>query len=276
MKIRTPAVEGRFYPGTADQILGQIRRMDRSGRYPDPELMPGRIFGAVLPHAGHVYSGYQTVPFFHILVKSETFPETFIIVHPNHTGRGLPLAVDDSDAWSNSLGQVALDTEFAEAMALPFDSTAHTQEHSGEVLLPYIQYFLAGQDYRIVPVCMGDQCTERADRVASAIVEAEEKTGRRIIVLASSDFSHFLSPGEGHASDQWVVDEILARNIPGVEQAVRRHRITMCGYGPVMALMSYAASRDPGYRISLLARGHSGEVIPSSEVVDYISFVAYS
>jgi len=95
------------------------------------------------------------------------------------------------------------------------------------------------------------------------------------MVLASCDFSHFLPPDMGAKRDQHVVDKILSRNTRGVEQAVKDHHVSVCGYGPIMALMNYSMALDKHYRIRILARGHSGEVIPSLEVVDYISMIMY-
>ena len=95
------------------------------------------------------------------------------------------------------------------------------------------------------------------------------------MLLASCDFSHYLPPAEGKKYDQLVLDQIMERNAPGVEQAVVRNRLSICGYGPIMSLMEYARSKTPGYRIDILARGHSGEIAPSMEVVDYISLMAY-
>ena len=72
-----------------------------------------------------------------------------------------------------------------------------------------------------------------------------------------------------------MIDEILSRNSDGVEKVVNKHHVSICGYGPIMALMKYAGSIDPEYKINILARGHSGEVIPSPEVVDYVSMIVY-
>lgn len=275
MRKRDAVVEGRFYPSTKEKIFRQISDLEAEGRYARPEIRPKKIFGAVLPHAGHIYSGHQTIPFFRLLQQMEFSPETFVIVHPNHSGHGAPLAIDDADMWSNSVGNVPIDRGFADSMDLAYDPLAHAGEHSAEVIIPFLQYFQADQPFSIVPVSMGDQSHGQALKVADMIGRAESLTGRRIMVLASCDFSHFLSPREGFHRDQHVIDEILAKNTAGVESAVKQHRASVCGYGPIMALMYYAFARDPEYRISILARGHSGEVIHSPEVVNYVSMMCY-
>ncbi|MFO7668967.1 MAG: AmmeMemoRadiSam system protein B [Bacteroidales bacterium] len=275
MKKRTAVVEGRFYPSTKLKIMTQIEKIDKEARYiPEiPEIR--RILGAVLPHAGHIYSGHQTVPFFKLLNQLKIRPDTFIIVHPNHSGMGSSIAIDDSDVWVNAIGEVPTNHEFANALGLSFDHSAHSGEHSAEVIIPFIQYYLPDHPVTMVAICMRDQNHESAMLVSESILRAEEQTGQKIMVLASCDFSHFIPPGIGKIRDQHVVDEILSRNSPGVEQAVRAHHLSICGYGPIMVLMNYAMAHDPDYRIEILARGNSGEVIPSSEVVDYITLVLY-
>lgn len=276
MSTRKAAVEGRFYPSTKSRIFDQIMEIEQSGRYPEPELSPSKVFGAILPHAGHIYSGYQTIPFFQLIRRHRIFPETFVIVHPNHSGYGKALAIDEAAVWSNDIGEVPVDRELALAMDLPFDSKAHALEHSAEVIIPFIQYFLGDHPFSIVPICMMDQGYKSASLVVKSINRAVEKTGRKIMLIASCDFSHFLPAEEGAALDQEVLDNILERDASGVEQAVIKHRISVCGYGPIMSLMEYARSKKKNYGIEILARGHSGEVSPSKDVVDYISIMAYS
>lgn len=275
MKKREPAVEGRFYPSTQSKIFAQIHDIDRKARYDPVDIEISQILGAVLPHAGHIYSGHQTVPFFRLLNQSGTYPDTFVIIHPNHSGRGAPIAIDDSDIWVNAAGEVRTNREFANAMGLPLDHMAHAGEHSAEVIIPFIQYYMPEHPYTIVAVCMQDQRYESAMRVSESIDKAIKETGRDIMVLSSCDFSHFTPPGLGEELDQYALDEILSKNTSGVERAVREHRLSICGYGPIMALMEYARKRDRNYKVKILARGHSGEVIPSPEVVDYISMILY-
>lgn len=275
MKIRNAVVEGRFYPSTKSRIFEQIREIESASRYPITEVTPVRIFGAVLPHAGHMYSGYQTVPLFQLMQKLDLRPDTFIIVHPNHSGHGLPLAIHDADIWCNSAGDVPMDREFAEAMDLPYDHMAHANEHSAEVIIPFLQYYFTDYNFSILPVCMSDQSLKSASKVAKQIKLAASETGRNIMVLASCDFSHFLPPQEGKKRDQLVIDNILARNTAGVETAVKQFHVSVCGYGPIMSLMEYTDAHWPEYNVQILARGNSGEVHPSPEVVDYVSMILY-
>lgn len=275
MKTRDAVVEGRFYPSTRNRIFEQLGEIEHAGKYKVPGIKPSRIFGAVLPHAGHVYSGYQTIPFFQLIRSIQQYPETFVIVHPNHSGRGLPVAVTDADVWKNSIGEVPVDRELGEALELSSDPLAHSREHSGEVIVPFLQYFLPQDSFSILPVCMMDQSHESASQVAHQIFKAVEKTGRKVMILASCDFSHFLTPQEVSARDLHVVEAIRSGDPESVEMAVKRHRASVCGYGPIMVLMEFAGMCTRDYKVELLADGHSGEVYPSDEVVHYISMILY-
>ena len=97
MRIRSAAVEGRFYPSTKSRIFDQIMDIEQSGRYPDPAISPSQVFGAVLPHAGHIYSGYQTIPFFQLIRRHRIFPDTFVIVHL------LPFPAGDNGVMPNCI-----------------------------------------------------------------------------------------------------------------------------------------------------------------------------
>jgi AmmeMemoRadiSam system protein B len=273
--IRKPAVQGRFYGSSPETITELISLIDESSR---TQLhLPDRatIIGAVLPHAGHVYSGYQTVPFFGLLKARDMVPDTWIIVHPNHRGGGPGIALDAHDAWENALGTIPVDHDLRALLPFDHDSAAQRSEHSCEVLLPYIQYYFPDHPYKILPVCMRDQTYQAASELGKALHSAVAKTGKKVLLLASSDFSHFLSPDKGFAQDQLVVDGIMEKHPETIERLIRKHAISVCGYGPIMTLMTYASEVDRGYQTEIMERGHSGDVSPSNEVVDYISILFY-
>jgi len=276
LKERQPRQEGRFYPSGKEEMIRQILAIEQADRFPVEAMDEARILGSILPHAGHMYSGYQTIPFFQKLRSSPELPSTFIILHPNHSGRGEPLVIDEADYWLNSMGRVAADRSFAESLDLPFSDTGRIREHSAEVILPFMQYYLSDLDFSIVPLCMRDQSHKSAREVAERIFKSSRNLEREVILIASCDFSHFLPPEEGKRRDQLLIDQIMKRQSSMVEQVVISNHLSVCGYGPVMVLMEYAELMDPSYKVRVLARGHSGEVIPSPEVVDYVSMLFYS
>ncbi len=271
--IRQARVAGMFYPATAGEIRTQLGREVQNVRKAMDERSPeGVILGGVLPHAGMDYCAHHAVHFFESLRVSGQKPDTVVIVHPNHSGYGPPVSVDGHHFWETPLGQVGVDLELSEASMLPFSSRAQLREHSSEVIVPYLQYFL-DEGFRIMSVNVLQQSVEIAREVAERIANGANQLGRNVLLLASSDFSHFLTPEESAPLDDKVLAKILEKDTPGVEKMVHQYHVSVCGFGPVMTLMEYAALTDPAYRVRLLSRGHSGEVIPSGKVVNYMSLL---
>ncbi|MCA1746744.1 MAG: AmmeMemoRadiSam system protein B [Bacteroidales bacterium] len=274
--IRKASFEGRFYPDTKKSVFQLITEIEKLEKYPVQADFSGRVTGAVLPHAGHIYSGYQTVPFFRYLREKENLPETFVIINPNHTGRGPGIALDPHEAWQNSIGTISLDKELSALLPYQYDPEAQRNEHSAEVIIPFIQYYFGNDTVQILPICMKEHSSAVARQLADDLHHAASETGRNILLIASSDFSHFLTPEQGYNQDQLVLDTIMKRDIDGLERTVNEHHISVCGYGPIMTLMAYTGLHDQQYSASVLARGHSGEVSPSREVVDYISILFHT
>jgi MEMO1 family protein len=275
MKVRKPAVAGSFYPGTRAGIQNLIRNI-REEEFPniDTSLAEKYIFGAIVPHAGFEYSGYEAIHVFEILRLSGQEYETVVIINPNHHGLGPSIATDTNDSWKTPVGTVLLDREFIEYMSIPQVEESHRYEHSGEVILPFLQLFLSG-NFRIVPVSMLNQDPEQALLLAEKITEAAGRLGRRILVLASSDFSHFVSPEHGAATDRKVIDTILTMDADAVFNVVQKTRASVCGYGPIMTLMFYAHMNFQKSCVNLLKFGNSAKIHPSDSVVDYASLLFY-
>ena len=197
MNVRTPTVAGAFYPGTPDEINALVDRILNAEKDNiDYSFADKQIIGGVVPHAGYVYSAYEAVHFFEIIRKSHAQYDTFIIINPNHTGYGEYIEVDSSESWDTPLGNVTLDTEFAQALDLPRSNRAQQQEHSAEVMLPLLQKFIPC-DFRVLPISMLRQNPVSALDLAEKIRNANARLNRKLIIIASSDFSHFESPADG-------------------------------------------------------------------------------
>ena len=146
------------------------------------------------------------------------------------------------------------------------------------VLLPHLHVHLRMApvlQIRIRSAVTWRQTHQNAKILAAAIHKAQKLLNRKIQLIASSDFSHYVDPSEGKQLDKLVVDEIMKLNTTGIQNAVVKNSISVCGYGPIMTLMEYAKLITPKPIPKILKQGHSGEVIPSSEVVDYISILFY-
>jgi len=276
MNVRAPVVADSFYPGTAEEINVLMDKiLEKEKKKIDYSYARKNLIGCVVPHAGYVYSAYEAIHFFELIRKSPVRYDTFVIINPNHTGHGEAIEVDSHESWNTPLGNVDLDGEFIQELKLPVASRAQSQEHSAEVMLPLLQKALS-YPFKIVPVCMLKQNPDNARTVAMNIDFARRKLNRKIMVIASSDFSHFESPAEGKSKDDMVIEKIEAMNAEKLYETVIRNRISVCGYGPIMTLMEYAGKTAENPRSTVLARGHSGKIRHSDSVVDYITILFYS
>lgn len=271
LTVRKATVAGKFYPGDSESIKTQIATILKK-ELPkiNTELSKKSIIGGVVPHAGYMFSAYEAVHFFEILKQSKQVFDTIVIINPNHTGLGHDMAFDSNEIWETPLGDVAVDTEFGNDLGISVSEIEQRYEHSGEVMIPLLQIFLE-YPFRIVPITMMNQTQKNARILASKIVKTANQLKRRTLVIASSDFSHYVSPEYGKKQDQYVIEQIVAQNTVAIEQVVRDKQISVCGYGPIMTLIEYAKLVAETPNVNILRIGHSGEVIASSEVVDYVS-----
>jgi AmmeMemoRadiSam system protein B len=275
MKIRQPAVAGRFYPAdkkSTDDLIQQLVTLEKAKI--NYEYSKHQIVGAVLPHAGYIYSGATAVHFFEILRQSGQTPDTFVIINPNHGGRGAETALDVHDAWAVSNGTTEIDTELALETGFEYSEEAHKYEHSAEVMLPMLNYFVSGK-FKILPVTMSRQTFENAGIIAEKITDASRKLGRKIVFLSSTDFSHYVEPEFGRILDSEIIEKICNFESEKMIVTVKQKRVSMCGYGPAAALMEYAKLNFPKPEAQLLRFGNSGEKSNSKEVVDYASILFY-
>lgn len=275
MTIRKPAVAGSFYPATKEELLAVLREMELQMEFVIPEKMRQmKIIGGIVPHAGYMYSGSIALPFFKAIAKQADKFETVIILHPNHQGRGPAIALDVNDAWQTPLAITPIDLELSEALGFQKSNDAHRFEHSGEVMLPMLQYFF-NNNLNILPIALSRQDYHEAASIALQLKKAVEITGRRVMILASSDFSHFVSPQAGAALDDKAIVHITNLNTRGFFEAVQNFNLSICGYGPIMVLMEFAKASAIKAATHMLARGHSGQITQHDDVVHYATILIY-
>ncbi len=270
--MRHPAVAGQFYAGDAATLRRQVEKcfLDPIGPGKVPSLGRGErtILGAVVPHAGYMYSGPVAA---HVYAKlaQEGFPKTFVVMGPNHTGRGSGLAVSTED-FETPMGTVQIDRELAKLITRDLvddDPAAHAQEHSIEVQLPFLQYF--SSDYKFVPICMGFQDYDSAISVGKTLKGAIK--GKDVVVIASTDMSHYVPKETAKRKDSLVLEAIQKMDPKALFRAVEDNNISMCGYGPVMAMLTACA----GGKAQVLKYATSGDVSPMTEVVGYAAAVIH-
>jgi len=275
MNIRKPAVAGQFYPESGnelDELLDMVYSKEKDNI--EVDLANKKIIGGVAPHAGYMFSAYQAVHLFEIIKNHATQFDTFFIINPNHTGVGNEMAFDSNDYWDTPYGKVEVDKDFADRLNIPVSDLEEKREHSGEVMVPMLKYFL-DYDFKIAPVTITLQTYQNASKLANYIYQVNQELNKKIFIIASSDFSHFVTPKTGEEQDRQVLDKIQSFEIKEIEKIISEKQISVCGYGPIMTAMEYARLVSENPETKILRKGNSGDVIPSKEVVDYVSVLFY-
>ncbi len=268
--MRRPSVAGMFYAGEEHALKGEIERCFLGPLGPGrlPKVGPGKrgVLGGVSPHAGYMYSGMVAAHLYARLAEDGR-PESFVVLGPNHTGRGSGIAVTSED-FQTPLGVAKIDKELAKALKKDLvdeDIEAHRAEHSIEVQLPFLQYIYP--EVKFVPVCMGFQDYEAAKSVGGVIRDAIK--GKDVVVIASTDLSHYVTKETAKKKDGMALEAIRAMDPKGLYEVVRDEDISMCGYGPVMATLIACS----GGRATVLKYATSGDVTPMRDVVGYAAIV---
>jgi len=268
-KIRKPAVAGMFYPADAKEIKKIISTIALSEQCKiKADQVTGNIIGGIVPHAGYIYSGFEAYHFFEIVKRKKTEFETVVILNPDHQGYCSEYAASPHEFWETPLGKLKVDTELA--TFFPQSEIAHRMEHSAEVMIPFIQEVL-GNNYQILPISIGIAQPKLTAHLADILHRAVNQTKRKVLVIASSDFSHYVEPSLGVKLDDMALEKILAFDSNGLNDVVRKNRLSVCGFGPIMALIEYSNLMVSKPKAKILARGNSGKHSSSDSVVDYIS-----
>ncbi len=262
--MRAPAVSGQFYPRSKNDLHRQISRC-----FENVPSAQRPVLGAVVPHAGYIYSGKTAAYVYSVLPGANTF----VLLGPNHTGHGSPVSVS-SEKWSTPLGEIDSDIEFIKALPkriIDMDENAHIYEHSIEVQLPFLQHRFG--DFKIVSICMGMQDEETAFDVGMEIAEAVHKVNKKVVIIASSDFSHYKPEKVAHEDDFFFISSILDMDIPGFYRKLYEREASVCGYGPIAAML--AATKALGAKkASLLKYSTSGDITGDLDaVVGYAGIV---
>lgn len=232
MRLRRPCVAGQFYEKEVERLRGQVE-----GCLPKTSPVREEALGVLVPHAGLMYSGAVAGS----LYASIVFPSTFVLLGPNHTGEGVPLSLSMAEGWETPLGRTDVDGDVAEALlkAIPQlkrDETAHQWEHSLEVQLPFIQ--ILGEKTKIVPIILGFESIQTYQKVGEILAEVIRHSSKKILVLASSDMTHYEPHEVVRKKDAEAIESILSLNETELMKRVQERNITMCGYAPAVAMLT--------------------------------------
>ena len=283
--IRRPIVAGQFYPSSPTQLRQQITDCFLENRGPGTLPKLGKehpLKGLIVPHAGYIYSGAIAAHSYHQLA-THGFADTFIILGPNHTGNGSGVSIMTQGTWKTPLAETPINTTLAKMLhtgIIDADETAHYYEHSIEVQLPFLQYTAANKPFTIIPICMLMQDEDTATEVGTILAETIKKQTTNIMIIASTDFSHvgfnYSTMPPDHmrvdtyatTQDKYALDCIQNLDPQELIHTVYEHNISMCGYGPVAAML-IATKKLGATKATLLKYGTSYDVHPGTSCVGY-------
>jgi MEMO1 family protein len=265
--VRPPAVAGRFYPDDPAELKRQI-----AGFVPSVEEPLRPALACLLPHAGYRYSGHVAGAVYARL----KLPRRFLLLGPRHFPRGKPQAILSEGAWETPLGRAEIDSELARDLKGAYpdlceDSVAHRTEHAVEVQLPFLQS-LAG-DFRFVPIALGPTDYVQLESLGHAMAEVLRRQRDPILMIASSDMNHYESDEITRRKDGLAIERVLALDAAGLFDVVRREKITMCGFGPAVSMLT-AARLLGATRATLVRYATSGDINGDrNEVVGYAGVI---
>jgi len=237
-EVRKPAVAGKFYPRDPETLKRELDECLAA-----ESTIAEDALGCIVPHAGYMYSGYVAGAVYRKLPPRHSY----VVLGPNHFGMGEPLAIDRRGTWMTPLGEIAIDESLAESVmsacpALSDDQVAHFSEHSLEVQLPFLQYL--HKQFRFVPIAVGVGSYEPLEALGHGVARAVKAAGEPVMIVASSDMNHYQPDSVTRIKDRKAIDKILEFDPRGLYSVLDRERITMCGFGPAIALL--VAAQDLG------------------------------
>jgi MEMO1 family protein len=264
--VRHPAVAGRFYPRDRDDLRAEVQS------YLSPPGKTVSALGCVVPHAGYIYSGHVAGAVYARL----DLPRRCILMCPNHTGMGHPLAIMSTGTWETPLGQVLIDAPLADALKERFpllgeDAEAHRAEHGAEVQLPFLQVKDPGRTF--VPIALGTSHYEVLQAFGIVIADVVRELPEPVLLIASSDMNHYENETVTRVKDQKAIERILVMDAHGLFDVVMNEKISMCGFGPTVVMLT-AARRLGATGAELVRYATSGDVSGDRErVVGYAGII---
>jgi AmmeMemoRadiSam system protein B len=274
MLVRKPAVAGQFYPSDRDElsklIEGCYLHKLGPGRLPPAAKAKSGTVAVVCPHAGYIYSG-PVAAHSYLHVSSLPDPELIVVVAPNHYGIGSGVSTFKEGVWETPLGKMHVDPDAAKALIelcdiVSVDPDAHRLEHSLEVQLPFLQK-IYGDTVPFLPVSLLFQDIDTAKAVSSALSKIVK--GRKSVVVASSDLTHYEPADEAEEKDRALLGQVLKMDLNGFYSTLERLNVTSCGYGAIATIMEVARSLGLT-RPELLKYASSGETTGDNlQVVGY-------
>lgn len=271
--VREPSVSGMFYPDDPKALRRDIGEYLRSAGIEPP---PADIRAVISPHAGYMFSG-PVAAYGYKAVSGKDF-DTVIILAPSHRAYFQGFAIWDEGVFRTPLGDIMIDLDAAGALigkhgVFRANKDVHRGEHSLEVQLPFLQCIL--KDFLILPVLVGAADEHMYEDAAGALSEVTTAGGRRFLIVASTDLSHYYPYDAAVKIDSVTVGHIKNFDIAGMVRDIRSEKAQACGAGPMITTMM-AAERSGAHSSSVLKYANSGDVSGDrSGVVGYVSAILF-
>ena len=269
--IRKSVIAGTWYPGSPQVLRADIEDYFRN--VPDTKIN-GRVTGLIVPHAGYVYSG-QVAAYAYKIIKGESF-DAVIVLGPSHRTFFHGVSIYEKGGYETPLGVVPVDTALvndimAQSEIISFMPEAHSQEHSLEIQLPFLQVALG--EFSFVPLVMGEQGSQVCEILAESIFRAVGN--RKILIVGSSDLSHFHSYNKAVKLDSVALKHIEKMDGRGFLEDLENNACEACGGGPAIVTM-IVSEKLGSDKVKLLKYANSGDVTGDTRsVVGYASAVLY-
>lgn len=259
--LRTAVVAGQFYSGNKERLQSDVEAL-MVAAIPEPSI------ALMSPHAGYLYSGAVAgKTFSHVKI-----PKEVIIIGPNHHGHGHAAAVYAHGAWETPLGRVEIAASLAERLLAECpmaadDYTAHLDEHSLEVQVPFLQHTSPG--LQIVPLCIGRMPLDTLQALGDGLARVISSCDEAPLIVASTDMTHYESGETARQKDSLALDRVMALDPEGLYEVVYENKISMCGVLPTVVMLRAALALG-ATQAELVAYSNSGDVTgDQSSVVGY-------
>lgn len=230
--LRLPAVASTFYPGSPQDLSTLIAQYTHH----DAAHPPSPFRACLVPHAGYAYSGGVAGAVFARIA----FPKRIIVLGVRHFPYGEEAAILCTGAWRTPLGDVPIDARLGAQIAQSCpafreDSVAHENEHSLEVQIPFLQYLNPG--FTFVPIALGTLDFHILTTVGQSLARVLS-THHDAFLLTTTDLNHYEDETTTRRKDTLAIEKILALDPAGLFDVCRRNKISMCGLGPTIALLT--------------------------------------
>ncbi|MCL5409105.1 MAG: AmmeMemoRadiSam system protein B [Candidatus Omnitrophica bacterium] len=266
-KIRNPVVDGYFYPADKPSLLKMLKE------YIKPFKEKHQAISVICPHAGYIYSGRIAGSIYGRI----EIPDNVIILGPNHHGFGEPFAVMEEGVWKTPLGDVEINKILAgkiieNSKYLQTDTLAHNQEHSLEVQVPFLQYIKS--NIKIVPIVLSGALDSVAwDEIGNAISQGIKDYNEKVLIVASSDFTHYETQQTAEENDKYAMEAIISLNEDLFIERIAEKDISICGYGSIITAI--IASKNLGAKnVEIIDYKTSGDITGDyQQVVGYAGII---